>query len=363
MYLEKIKINKFRVLEDLEVKFQVPNSPTSDPNTGNVINVIVGANGTGKSSLLEAILRGSAVFYGLPDTKSDIFNFDRLETVFNMEVGLDNPKAKVIMFPANQSMEYKQILKIPLSIFSILDSNDFLGNAEIYIKEYVIAKEREVYNADPEVRLKQAIDSFNDYFSDIELLTKLHNLDKSQLNRPVFKSINNGIVTIDKLSDGEKQIYGKVIALMLLDVHHSIILIDEPENAIHPAWQQKIMKMYSKIGANNQFIVATHSPQILASVPYQNRILLKKSVGKIKAISYTNPPSGVDVNSILAEIMGADPRPPEILDLYRQYRKLVEERKENTPEAQKIREQLSVESEHSSFMQEMAFLIELRDAA
>jgi predicted ATP-binding protein involved in virulence len=107
--------------------------------------------------------------------------------------------------------------------------------------------------------------------------------------------------------------------------------------------------------------MATHSPQLIASVPYKNRILLRKENGKIRPFHMNQPPSGVDVNSILSEIMGADPRPPELLKLYAQYRKFVEERKENTPEALAVKAQLSEESDHSQFMQEMSFLIELRD--
>ena len=55
MYIEKIKIDKFRVLEDIEIRFQTPNSATADSETGNVVNVIAGVNGTGKTTLLECI--------------------------------------------------------------------------------------------------------------------------------------------------------------------------------------------------------------------------------------------------------------------------------------------------------------------
>ena len=181
-------------------------------------------------------------------------------------------------------------------------------------------------------------------------------------NRPVFENVSGDQVTIDKLSDGEKQLYGRLIALMILEPRNSIILIDEPEIALHPAWQQHIMQLYSRIGNNNQFIVATHSPQIIASVPYQNRILLRKEKNKIVPIHCQQPPSGVDVNSILSEIMGADSRSPQTEVLYKTYRQYVETAQENSPAAQHIRKQLSQkESEHSEFMQEMNFLIELRD--
>ena len=57
MYIEKIKIDKFRVLEDIEIHFQPPCGATADPETGNVVNIIAGVNGTGKTSLLEAIFQ------------------------------------------------------------------------------------------------------------------------------------------------------------------------------------------------------------------------------------------------------------------------------------------------------------------
>ena len=95
---------------------------------------------------------------------------------------------------------------------------------------------------------------------------------------------------------------------------------------------------------------------------YQNRILLTKQNGKIQPIHLQHPPSGIDINSILSEIMGAEPRPKELLELYSQYRQFVENKQENSETAKAIKARLlSQENEHSEFMQEMAFLIELRD--
>jgi len=192
----------------------------------------------------------------------------------------------------------------------------------------------------------------------------LYDLDNKHFNRPVFKQKGSEkLISIDCLSDGEKQLYGLIIALMILEPSHSIILIDEPELALHPAWQQVIMSVYAKIGKNNQFIVATHSPQIIARTPINNLILLRKNSisQKIEAIYPKQPPSGIDINSILAEFMGADFIPKEQVDLHREYRKLVEEHQENSLEAQKIKQQiLERENNTSEFMQEMQLMIQLR---
>lgn len=381
MYIEKIKIDKFRVLEDIEIRFQTPNSATADPRTGNVVNVIAGVNGCGKTSLLEAIFMAF-------NKVGDFFHNKKHGEITLSELGLiqtDNRRAlynemerlqkknqdgvnfyddpRMIFLPSQQIFQYASVSQLT-NVYSFaqkIDVNAILGRAEFYIKEYVLNSVLESNIADPKQRMDLAVSAFNKNFLDAKLLTQLVGLSRELFNKPIFKNASGHQVTIDQLSDGEKQLYGRVISLMILQPNNSMILIDEPEIALHPAWQQKIMQIYSRIGKNNQFIIATHSPQIIASVPYQNRILLRKENGKIVPIHCNQPPSGLDVNSILSEIMGAEPRPPEVLELYRQYRQFVEERKEHTPEALAVRTKLSEESDHSQFMQEMNFLIDMRD--
>lgn len=368
MYIEKIKINKFRVLEDIEVRFQGPDLSAVEEGrgNGNVVNVIAGVNGTGKTSFLESIFYVFQSINGLPVSNVDRNFYDPDSTVVNDDVGLEGD-GRVVWVDSRQSFEYEAKIKLPLSPFVKVDPGAVLGNAEAYIKEFVVRNALSSRSSDPVERINLAVEKFNDLFSNLHILTKLSGLDGGQgsgLNRPLFENARGEKVTIQQLSDGEKQLYGRVIALMILEPHNSVILIDEPEIALHPAWQQKIMQIYSRIGTNNQFIVATHSPQVIASVPYQNRILLRKKDGQIRPFHCHQPPSGVDVNSILAEVMGADPRPKEVLERYQRYRQLVEQKQENSEEAKELRASLvNDESEHSRFMQEMAFHIELRDAA
>ncbi|MFI3188137.1 hypothetical protein BCS42_11435 [Crenothrix sp. D3] len=387
MYLEKINITEFRVLKDIEISFQTPvPEQTEGTETGNVINVIAGVNGCGKTSLLDAIFDNFKDQQCSSNARSNIsiflpefhffsrYGFDQIGffRIVEQLIEINTEKLppydapRIIYLPSQQSFSYQPIsqLSVRYQFSEKINTAAILGNAEFYIKEYIISHERASFEPNPDKRTKQAVDSFNAKFLDAQLLTQLSGLSKEQFNRPVFTNVANQQVTIEQLSDGEKQLYARVIALMLIEPRNSIILIDEPEIALHPAWQQKIMQIYAQIGKNNQFIVATHSPQILSSVPYQNCILLTKQNGKIQALHLQHPPSGIDINSILSEIMGAEPRPKELLDLYTQYRQFVEDRQENSEAAKAIKARLlSQESEHSEFMQEMAFLTELRDSA
>src|SRR5262249_9729625 len=46
-----------------------------------------------------------------------------------------------------------------------------------------------------------------------------------------------------------------------------MILIDEAENHLHPAWQKRLFQIIHDIFPNLQIIAATHSPFILAAAP------------------------------------------------------------------------------------------------
>ena len=391
MHIEKIKLNKFRVLQNMEVEFLVP--PAEANEHGNTINVVAGVNGTGKTSLLEAIY----LCFEKPD---DFININKLGNIDIAQLSdtsltsskdsqinkyLDRTKiqkyikslhteganstnisqvSRLIFLTSQLSFNYQVVpqLSVKYQVCMRVNNDSILGNAEFYIKEFILSHERKSRTADPEQRTNEAITLFNDKFLDTELLTKLEGLDPQQFNRPIFTNAAGEKVTIDQLSDGEKQLYGRVISLMILDPHNSVILIDEPEIALHPSWQQQIMSVYSKIGKNNQFIVATHSPQIIASTNYENLIILTKQDGKISALYPSSPPSGVDVNSILEEVMGVkNTLPKDVDDLQRAYRQLVKNKQEDSEEALAVKAQLlERESNDSKFMQEMRLLIRLR---
>ena len=44
-----------------------------------------------------------------------------------------------------------------------------------------------------------------------------------------------------------------------LNIHNSVILVDELELHLHPPLQQTLIRTVTDLGTNNQFIVTTHS--------------------------------------------------------------------------------------------------------
>lgn len=81
----------------------------------------------------------------------------------------------------------------------------------------------------------------------------------------------------DLLPDGLRSILGWLVELaVMMDLHHPedaepwtkplIVLLDEVERHLHPAWQRQVMPIAQEMFPNAQFFVATHSPFIISSL-------------------------------------------------------------------------------------------------
>lgn len=129
------------------------------------------------------------------------------------------------------------------------------------------------------------------------------------------------------LSDGEKGMISLVadiayrMALLnpnLLDKvleTPGVVLIDEIDLHLHPAWQKKVVDSLLHIFPNVQFIVTTHSPSILLNVPRENIwILNQNSIYQPQEKTY-----GRSVEEILREVMDTNVRPDEIVIMQREF--------------------------------------------
>lgn len=79
-------------------------------------------------------------------------------------------------------------------------------------------------------------------------------------------STNGDFIDIANLSSGEQNEIILLYNLIFEVPDKSILLVDEPENSLHVAWQKKIVSDFGKIAKlkDLQLIVATHSPSIVS---------------------------------------------------------------------------------------------------
>lgn len=136
-------------------------------------------------------------------------------------------------------------------------------------------------------------------------------------------------LSLNQLSDGEKctlALFGDLarrlsIANPVLEdplKGSGVVLIDELELHMHTQWQRKVLGALQKTFPNVQFIITTHSPQILGEMNQDYQIIsLKKEEGRVRTCAYHSL-YGWDSNAILEETMDTDSLTGEVKRLTRQ---------------------------------------------
>ncbi|EKD33907.1 MAG: hypothetical protein ACD_75C02551G0003 [uncultured bacterium] len=158
-----------------------------------------------------------------------------------------------------------------------------------------------------------------------------------------------GRLAVSQLSDGIRNTIALVADIAFrsvqLNAHlgeraaietQGIVLIDEVDMHLHPEWQQLILANLRKAFPKIQFIVTTHSPQVLTTVPSECIRILKD--GQI----FAAPPGteGAEPTRLLKQVFGLENvRPPgnratkELIE----YLSLVENDQWESPRAQELR--------------------------
>lgn len=149
-----------------------------------------------------------------------------------------------------------------------------------------------------------------------------------QLKTLVASHDEHGELPIELLSDGIRNMIGLVadIAFRATKLNGQlganaalqtpgIVLIDEVDMHLHPAWQQTVLASLQAAFPRIQFIVTTHSPQVLTSVDATciRRVAVSADpdTGERRAevLPVTQQTLGVASADLLAEVMGVDPIP------------------------------------------------------
>lgn len=135
-------------------------------------------------------------------------------------------------------------------------------------------------------------------------------------------------LVVDQLSDGEKCLLATVgdLARRLAVANpaspaplreHGVVLIDEIDLHLHPRWQRSVIPDLERTFPNCQFVVTTHSPQVLSHVKGET-IRLGRGDGGLTVLERRSV-YGWDTNRILEEFLEVDERPREIKEELDEY--------------------------------------------
>lgn len=118
----------------------------------------------------------------------------------------------------------------------------------------------------------------------------------------------------------------------------AVMLVDEIDLHLHPSWQQRVLDDLMRTFPLTQFIVTTHSPQVLTTVPRANIRVLERCEDGMRVSIPAFSPLAHESGDALAKIMNTHREPPLALqDDIRQYEQLVRSGHEQTSEAQSLR--------------------------
>lgn len=169
---------------------------------------------------------------------------------------------------------------------------------------------------DPQLRaVRRAVERFLPGFSGLKVR-------RSPLRMIVCKGDQELIV--NQLSDGEKCTLAMVgdLARRLAIANpgaedplagEAVVLIDEVELHLHPGWQRTVSAALQDTFPNSQFLLSTHSPQILSHLDRGCIWLLERTGTRVVA-KRPEDSYGQSASRILEDIMGVPERPQEIKD-------------------------------------------------
>lgn len=138
--------------------------------------------------------------------------------------------------------------------------------------------------------------------------------------RDVVVELSNGeVVPWDRLSDGYRVFLGLVADLARRCVTlnpqlgkravreaEGVVLVDEVDLSLHPRWQRVVLRRLVEAFPRLQFVVSTHSPQVVSSVQNDQVVgLLPERIIHPVAVA------GRDTNSILRDVFDTPERDPE----------------------------------------------------
>ncbi|KFJ10932.1 AAA ATPase domain protein [Delftia acidovorans] len=114
----------------------------------------------------------------------------------------------------------------------------------------------------------------------------------AKLRSVKLEKIDTGKLNITDASSGEQSVVMSMLGIASQIENNSLICIDEPEICLHPEWQERyihlLLETFEKY-RGCQFIIATHSPQLIAELSQANCFVMSMEDGKAnKALDFSN---------------------------------------------------------------------------
>jgi predicted ATPase len=317
LYFKSLYLDKWRQFEKINIDFHER------------LTIITGANGSGKSTLLNILTshfgwenlikttpkRDNTGIYKYAsdswknESQNDVrigsvrFSDGQLDPIYvpNTNVGVTyelkikmNNEIRGIHIPSHRPLySFKQVDSIPTQIRPLKDifqdyansvKNEYFSRSSDrrpiqILKESLISMAMFGYGNEVITRNFIALELFKDFQSVLrEVLPGRMGFQEISIQIPeVILNTRSGDFSLDTVSGGIASIIDLAWQIFLYNRLglRFVVTIDEPENHLHPEMQRSLMPSLISAFPNIQFIIVTHSPFIISSVPDSNVYILK----------------------------------------------------------------------------------------
>ncbi len=318
-HITKAKIKNFKLLEDFEIEFSKR------------INIIIGQNSSGKTSLLQALTLALLEENFIGESNEKYHNYitkskEKAEITLSIdkykkEVEITSNERKIkndILSPFILSYGSNIFTKYKIEVTEVVQ--DLLGSkickdfATSIFKDYTdefynpksILNELERSSNPKALEIKKLFINTINSFQD-EYQIKLDN------NKYCFEHNNKNIFKLENLSEGYRNniLLISDILIRVLGIGKTpekiegIILIDEFDRHLHPKWQSNIVSRLSDIFPKIQFILTTHNPMTILDRNEDEITIIKEVDGKLIS-EKGNGTKKIDVGTILLKYFGVE---------------------------------------------------------
>jgi len=329
--LRSIKVTNYKAIDQLTLEIPAPTMP-GDPD----VFVVGSKNGVGKTSLLECCViahlnlcdqsRLGSVFRHIRDTSDDVIELARdASAPFTIEARYDRGRSSSLEWashffspdPTRRLLfshfvlrgdeatftqqffgrssnvllhpdvlffhSYRKIVEGSIRTQEMLTREQPRGSSAVKLKAIrLLMASSGLVEGDPEDDAERRLEHLNRLLSTFvggRIDRRLRPVAKDQLDIRIATS-RGTTFSFDGLSSGQKEIVSTLFLIWNETLTKpALVLIDEPELHLNADWQRELIYQLHASMPLNQYILATHSEEIFASVSPARRVMLLGSEG------------------------------------------------------------------------------------
>jgi predicted ATPase len=278
----KITIKNIKNIDHAEFEFPIENSLT----------LIVGSNGSGKSTALHALSQ-VILKHSLKSLKDDDYSQDSF-----VEIKLDNST------DLWEGKDKWNLSKRNISLNGMYEGSLFYGTrfndsrkVDNLIRDGKITQD-DIVDADDYIKKKLSYILHGDLnnYRDLKKIRNRHISEKLGLdNTPYFNSIKGTLISQYRMSSGEcllisllHFVYNAIVRRSLPPNELILVLIDEIELALHPIAVSRFIDLMNELVKTSQklmVILTSHSPEVIRKIQPKYIYKIENNAGTIDVVN------------------------------------------------------------------------------